>query len=64
MRADLNKKLVFPKDIITTSLHSDIVLWSPDSKQVAMVELTVPWEERVEASHHLKRDKYSELQAE
>ena len=29
-----------------------------------MVELTVPWEERVEEAHQLKKDKYADLQAE
>jgi len=64
MLADLDKKLVFPQDIAVTNLRPDIVLWSSTSKQVVMVELTVPWEERVEDSYHLKRDKYTELQAE
>ena len=64
MRADLNQKLVFPQEIVTTQLRPYIVLWSEDTRQVALVELTVPWEERVEISHHLKREKYAELQAE
>ena len=63
MRADLDGKLVFPQEIVTTQLRPDIVLWAKDSKQLAMVELTVPWEERVEEAYHLKRDKYTDLQA-
>ena len=64
MRADLDKKLVFPEEIVMTQLRPDIVMWSRDSRQVALVELTVPWEDRAEVSHHLKREKYAELQAE
>ena len=37
------------------------MLWSGNRKQVVMVELTVPWEERVEESNHLKRIKYEGL---
>ena len=64
MRVDVDKKLVFPEAIVITRQRPDLVLWAKDTRQVIMVELTVPWEERVEVSHHLKRDKYESLQAE
>ena len=64
MSVDVDKKLIFPQCITTTTLRPDIVLWSQSSKQVAMVELTVPWEERTEEAYHLKKTKYSELQEE
>ena len=64
MSVDVDKKLIFPQCIATTTLRPDIVLWSQSSRQVAMVELTVPWEERTEEAHHLKKTKYSELQEE
>lgn len=64
MQADLDKKLVFPRNIVVTTSRPDIVLWSNSTKHVVMVELTVPWEERVEESHHMKQEKYTELQRE
>ena len=64
MLVDVGKKLQFPRIIATTSLRPDIVLWSSGTKKVAMVELTVPWEERPEEAHHLKSTKYSDLQLE
>ena len=64
MRVDIGSKLVFPQKIVTTALRPDIVLWSERSRQVVMVELTVPWEERVEEAYHMKRNKYEELRLE
>ena len=64
MRADLDRQLTFPQEIVTTSLRPDIVLWSTSTKTVIMVELTVPWEEGMEAAFERKRDKYSELASE
>ena len=43
---------------------ADIVLWTESSWQVVMVELTVPWEERVEETNHMKRTKYEEVSQE
>lgn len=63
LRADLKRKLVFPEEILSTNLRPDIVMWSPNTKQVVIVELTVPWEERIEEANERKRLKYSELQA-
>ena len=61
MSVDLHRKLVFPEEILVTSKRPDIVLWSSSAKKVILIELTVPWEERMEESNELKRDKYSEL---
>lgn len=43
------------------SLRPDIVLWSQDSKQVVLVELTIPWEERMKEAHKYKVGKYQPL---
>ena len=51
MRVDLGRQLKFPEEIAITSLRPDIVLWSQSTKQVALIELTVPWEERIEEVH-------------
>ena len=61
LKADLDKKLVFPP-IVQTSLRPDIVLHSPAMKRLVMIELTVPWETRCQTAHELKMNKYTELQ--
>ncbi|XP_061570034.1 synaptonemal complex protein 2-like [Cololabis saira] len=45
MLADVGRQLMFPKEIATTTLRPDLVLWSPSLKKVYIVELTVPWED-------------------
>lgn len=61
LRADLGKQLRFPENIVETSLRPDIVLLSDSSKQVILLELTVPWEERMEEASERKKEKYAEL---
>lgn len=61
MEADLDKQLRFPEEIAVTTSRPDIVLWSPSTKQVVMLELTVPWEERMEEANERKSTKYQEL---
>ncbi|XP_019639899.1 PREDICTED: uncharacterized protein LOC109481744 [Branchiostoma belcheri] len=47
LRVDLDRRLVFPEEISSTNLKPDVVLWSTQTKQIVLVELTVPWEERI-----------------
>ncbi|XP_075904972.1 uncharacterized protein LOC142903304 [Nelusetta ayraudi] len=61
LRVDLGKQLKFLDQITTTSLRPDIVLSSVSSRQVLMLELTVPWEDRIEEANERKRSKYQEL---
>ena len=61
---DLDKKLVFPPEIVTTSLRPDLVLWSTLQKSVFIVELTVPWEAAVGEAFERKQLRYSEVVAE
>ena len=58
MRVDLDK---FPDHVTSTSLRPDIVLSSVSSRQVLLIELTVPWEDRIEEANERKRSKYQEL---
>ena len=58
---DLNKKLVFPREIVMTYLRPDIVLSSQKAKAVVMIELTVLWEDHIEEANERKRLKYDEL---
>lgn len=62
--ADLWKQLVFPREIVTTTLWPDIVMWSTVEKRVLLIELTIHWEEGMTAAHKRKHLKYSELAAE
>ncbi|XP_069128682.1 uncharacterized protein [Argopecten irradians] len=55
MRADIHQRMGFPEEVVSTPLRPDIVLWSRNSNQVIMVELTVPWEDRIEEAHERKR---------
>ncbi|KAJ8011010.1 hypothetical protein DPEC_G00053760 [Dallia pectoralis] len=61
MRVDLGRQLKFPEKIAVTSLRPDIVLWSQTTRQVALIELTVPWEERIEEAHERKLGNYQSL---
>ncbi|KAL4001244.1 hypothetical protein ACER0C_006543 [Sarotherodon galilaeus] len=61
LRVDLAKQLKFPEAVAKTTLRPDIVVTSVVSKQVILLELTVPWEEHMEETHERKRAKYSEL---
>lgn len=64
LEVDLDRKLVFPPEIVATTLRPDMVLWSPTTKLAYVVELTVPWEEGVEEAYERKKNKYSDLATE
>lgn len=61
LKVDLAKQLKFPEAVAKTTLRPDIVVTSVVSKQVILLELTVPWEDRMEEAHERKRTKYSKL---
>ncbi|XP_078665283.1 uncharacterized protein LOC144907786 [Branchiostoma floridae x Branchiostoma belcheri] len=61
MAVDLDKRLVFPRNICETTLRPDIVLWSSVQKTVLVIELTIPWEENIQAAYERKKLKYQEL---
>ena len=61
MMADVGKQLKFPPEVAITTSRPDIALWSVKTRQVVLIELTVPWEERMEDAHQRKRLKYQEL---
>ena len=63
MEVDLGRQLRFPQEICTTTLRPDVVLWSAAVKSVLLVELTVPWEEGLEAAYERKMVKYADLVA-
>ena len=58
LSVDLGSQLKFPQHVAKTTLRPDIVLVSEATKNVVMLELTVPWEERMEEAFERKREKY------
>ena len=59
--ADLPGWEDYPRIIKETKLRPDIVIHSASTKQIIMVELTVPYESRMEEANTYKRAKYSDL---
>ena len=58
MDVDLEKKkLVFPPDIVATTIWSEMVLWSTAAKLAYNVELTVLWEDGAEEAYERKKTK-------
>ena len=60
MLVDLEHQL-FPSHIAVTTLQPDIVLVSESTKQAVLLELTVPWEDRLEEAFERKLSKYAGL---
>uniref|UniRef100_A0A3P9H1W7 Reverse transcriptase domain-containing protein n=1 Tax=Oryzias latipes TaxID=8090 RepID=A0A3P9H1W7_ORYLA len=63
MLVDLDRKLCFPREVASTNLRPDLVLWSSTLKLVYIVELTVPWESAIEEAYERKMLRYAELAA-
>ncbi|KAI8490494.1 hypothetical protein Bbelb_317620 [Branchiostoma belcheri] len=61
MAVDLDTRLDFPRNICETTLRPDIVLCSSVQKTVLVIELTIPWEENIQAAYERKELKYQEL---
>ena len=63
LQTDLGKQLVFPGHIAITAKRPDIILYSDETKQVVLLELTVPWETRIEEAYERKKKSYEELRS-
>ncbi len=61
LSADLVKQLKFPQHIVRATLRPDILLVSEETKNIILMELTVPWEDHLDEAHERKRTKYEEL---
>ena len=59
--ADLPEWDSHPSIIKETRLRPEIVIHSASTQQLIMVELTVPYENRMEEAHIYKREKYINL---
>ena len=64
MKVDLIQQVVVPSHIVSTRLRPDMLVWSDLEKIVYFIELTVPWEDRVEVANKLKKAKYTEMSGE
>lgn len=60
LKVDFGKQLEYRENVMATSFCPDIVLFSETSKRVRMMELTVPWEERMEEAKGRNRAKYAD----
>ena len=61
LMANLQTRLVFPPEFAVTRLQPDIVMWSRSTRNLIIIELTVPWQERMEEASERKRKKYQDL---
>lgn len=61
MTVDLETQLKIARHITQSKLRTDIILVSEATKQLVLLELTVPWEDRMEEAQERKREKYQEL---
>ena len=65
MLVDLGKpRLKVPEHIVVTTKRPDIVIYSNMSRQVLMVELTCPWEDRIGLANELKQKNYEDIRQE
>ena len=61
VRVDLKGRLKIPSSITITDLRPDMILISESTKQLGIIELTVPNESRIEVSGEMKRAKYAPI---
>ena len=59
--ADLEGMRHYPQVLIESGKRPDLVLVSSSADAIILVELTVPWEDRLQYSNALKADKYADL---
>ena len=58
---DLEHQLKFTSHIAVTTLCLDIILVSESTKQAVLLELTVPWDDRLEEAFERKLSRYTGL---
>ena len=61
LRFDLDDGLVIPSSLAISSLRPDILIFSPSSRKVIIIELTCPCEENMGDWHEEKSQKYYPL---
>ena len=60
-KVDLDQKLTFPPEIITTSFRPDLIPWSASQRALFIIELAVPWEDAVCEAYECKTPRYTDL---
>lgn len=58
---DLYKQYYFPEDITMTEMFTDITAYSVHTKQLTMVEHTIPWETNIPQQYLNKMNNYFDL---
>ena len=61
MIVDVEQQLQIPKFITDTRARPDMIIFSRTAHCLGILELTVPYEDRMEVANELKRSKYEEL---
>ena len=59
---DFKHHFIFPTEIVLTTQHPDIVIWSIKLKKLFYIELMVLFEENFDWAHQHKLEKYEDLQ--
>lgn len=62
LKVDLDGRLKVPPEIMETNLRPDMMVVSATTKQLGIVELTVPSEARIQVSSELKKMKYAPIE--
>ena len=61
MRVDLRQRMEFPPEVAFTNKRPDTVIWSASTKQAILLEMTVPWEDRIEIAKERKSMTYQKI---
>ena len=61
LSVDLKDRVRIPPSVCITDMRPDIIIVSAATRQMAIVELTVPTEERIEIAGESKRLKYEKI---
>ena len=61
LMVDIGRQLRMLTEIVTTTLRPDMVIRSDSTRVVILIELTVPWEDRIDEAHETKASKYVDL---
>ena len=61
VKVDLDGRLKVPEEVAITNLRPDFLLISQKTKQLGIIELTVPSEDRIEVSGEIKKLKYETI---
>ena len=61
MHDSTSSPLIFPRHIAQTSLRPDIIMYSNETRQIVLLELTIPAEDNIVQRHSDKEFKYAKL---